>query len=47
MLGGVVADPMGLHAAVWVAAAAALLVAVRMHETHQPHFVPQLGTDPN
>ncbi|MFD6857880.1 MFS transporter [Rhodococcus sp. NPDC060090] len=40
ILGGIVADLMGLHAAVWVAAAAsatsALIVAVRMYETHQP-----------
>ncbi|KXX63014.1 MULTISPECIES: MFS transporter [unclassified Rhodococcus (in: high G+C Gram-positive bacteria)] len=38
ILGGVVADLMGLHAAVWVAAAvsaaSALAVAVRMYETH-------------
>jgi MFS family permease len=39
VLGGVVADLMGLHAAVWAAAAvsavSALVVAVRMYETHQ------------
>ncbi|MFW2236702.1 MFS transporter [Rhodococcus opacus] len=38
ILGGVVADLMGLHAAVWgaaaVSAASALAVAVRMYETH-------------
>ncbi|MDV7084104.1 MFS transporter [Rhodococcus opacus] len=38
ILGGVVADLMGMHAAVWVAAAvsaaSALAVAVRMYETH-------------
>lgn len=40
VLGGIVADLMGLQAAVWaaaaVSAAAALLVAVRMYETHLP-----------
>ncbi|MCK0092757.1 MFS transporter [Rhodococcus sp. F64268] len=40
ILGGIVADLMGLHAAVWMAAAAsatsALIVSVRMYETHQP-----------
>lgn len=40
VLGGIVADLMGLHAAVGVAAAvsavSALIVAVRMYETHQP-----------
>ncbi|MEU7146026.1 MFS transporter [Nocardia sp. NPDC046473] len=45
VLGGVVADFMGLHAAVWsaatVSAAAALLVAVRMYETHPPHHEPR------
>ena len=39
-MGGVVADLWGLRAAVWVAAAitvaSALVVAVRMYETHQP-----------
>lgn len=38
ILGGIVADLLGLHAAVWVAAAisavSALVVAVRMYETH-------------
>nr|WP_280364721.1 MFS transporter [Nocardia wallacei] len=38
ILGGIIADLMGLHAAVWAAAiisaAAALLVAARMYETH-------------
>jgi MFS family permease len=38
ILGGIVADLMGLHAAVWAAAAvsagAAVMVAVRMYETH-------------
>ncbi|MFD6159918.1 MFS transporter [Nocardia sp. NPDC060256] len=42
VLGGVVADLMGLHAAVWaaatVSAAAAVLAAVRMYETHPPHY---------
>jgi predicted MFS family arabinose efflux permease len=37
-MGGIVADLWGLRAAVWVAAAltaaAALVVAVRMYETH-------------
>ena len=40
VMGGVVADLWGLRAAVWVAAAitlvSALVVAVRMYETHQP-----------
>ena len=40
LIGGVVADLWGLRAAVWVAAAitlvSALVVAVRMYETHQP-----------
>lgn len=40
LMGGVVADLWGLRAAVWVAAAitlvSALVVAVRMYETHQP-----------
>ncbi|WP_104119111.1 MFS transporter [Arthrobacter sp. B1805] len=40
VVGGVVADLAGLHAAVWAAAAlsaiAALIVAVRMYETHPP-----------
>jgi MFS family permease len=40
VLGGIVADLMGLHAAVWAAAGisavSALVVAVRMYETHQP-----------
>jgi MFS family permease len=44
VLGGVVADLMDLHAAVWVAAAvsagSALVVAVRMYETHGPAGVP-------
>jgi MFS family permease len=39
VLGGIVADPMGLHAAVWAAAGisavSALVVAVRMYETHR------------
>lgn len=38
VLGGLVADSLGLHAAVWFAAAisfaAALLAAFRMYETH-------------
>ncbi|GGJ48988.1 MFS transporter [Glutamicibacter ardleyensis] len=37
--GGIIADLMGLHAAIWMAAAlsaaASLVVAVRMYETHQ------------
>ncbi|MGK7221824.1 MFS transporter [Kocuria flava] len=40
VLGGIVADLLGLHAAVWaaavVSAASALVVAVRMYETHRP-----------
>ncbi|MBD8504924.1 MFS transporter [Hoyosella sp. G463] len=40
IIGGVAADLMGLHAAVWVAAvvsaATAVAVSVRMYETHQP-----------
>ncbi|RDI55762.1 MFS transporter [Nocardia mexicana] len=40
ILGGIVADLMGLHAAVWaaaaVSAAAALIVGLRMYETHPP-----------
>ena len=40
VLGGIVADLVGLHAAVWVAAAisagSAVVVAVRMYETHRP-----------
>ncbi|AGF71066.1 MFS transporter [Corynebacterium halotolerans] len=40
LLGGMVADLVGLHAAVWVAAAisavSALVVAVRLYETHRP-----------
>ena len=40
VLGGVVADALGLHAAVWAAAvlsaAATLAVAARMYETHTP-----------
>ena len=39
VLGGVVADLVGLHAAVWAAAAvsagSAAVVAVRMYETHR------------
>ncbi|MFB0833913.1 MFS transporter [Arthrobacter halodurans] len=40
VLGGIVADALGLHAAVWaaagVSAVSATLVAVRMYETHGP-----------
>ncbi|WP_435278650.1 MFS transporter [Rhodococcus yananensis] len=40
VVGGIVADMMGLHAAVWAAAAvsalSAVAVAVRMYETHPP-----------
>ncbi|MFP5316145.1 MAG: MFS transporter [Actinomycetes bacterium] len=40
VLGGIIADLMGLHAAVWVAAGisalSALVVAIRMYETHHP-----------
>jgi predicted MFS family arabinose efflux permease len=40
ILGGIVADLMGLHAAVWAAATvsgvSALIVAFRMYETHPP-----------
>ncbi|MBW0272720.1 MFS transporter [Nocardia sp. MH4] len=40
ILGGIVADLLGLHAAVWAAAAisaaTALIVGVRMYETHPP-----------
>lgn len=48
IFGGIVADLMGMHAAVWAAAvisaAAALLVAVRMYETHRP--APHPGSVP-
>jgi MFS family permease len=41
LVGGVLADTAGLHAAVWAAAAmsaaAAVAVAARMYETHRPH----------
>jgi MFS family permease len=44
VLGGIVADLLGLHAAVWAAAAvsagSAVLVAVRMYETHRPAGAP-------
>ena len=40
IFGGIVADALGLHAAVWAAAAvstlSAIAVAIRMYETHQP-----------
>lgn len=43
VLGGIVADVLGLHAAVWAAAAisagSALVVAGRMYETHRPRRV--------
>ncbi|QBS44864.1 MFS transporter [Nocardia sp. CS682] len=45
VLGGIVADLMGLYAAVWaaaaVSAAATLLSAARMYETHPPHLGPR------
>ncbi|XRQ09132.1 MFS transporter [Actinomadura welshii] len=45
VLGGVVADALGLHAAVWAAAAvsavSAISVAGRMYETHGPTPAPQ------
>ncbi|GGG63952.1 MFS transporter [Kocuria dechangensis] len=44
VLGGIVADLLGLHAAVWAAAGisavSALVVAVRMYETHRPEPTP-------
>jgi MFS family permease len=44
VLGGIVADLLGLHAAVWTAAAisagSAVVVAVRMYETHRPTAAP-------
>ena len=47
ILGGVVADLLGLHAAVWTAAAvsagSALVVAVRMYETHEREPTPAAG----
>ncbi|MBB1019180.1 MFS transporter, partial [Dietzia sp. DQ11-71] len=40
VLGGIVADAMGMHAAVWAAAAvsavSAAAVAIRMYDTHTP-----------
>ncbi|OXM18333.1 MFS transporter [Rhodococcus erythropolis] len=55
VLGGVIADLMGLQAAVWTAAAvtaaAALLVGIRMYETHPPTTAfsaqPQLDSPPS
>jgi MFS family permease len=48
VLGGIVADLLGLHAAVWGAAAvsagSALVVALRMYETHRPTGDPARGT---
>ncbi|MFA1542676.1 MFS transporter [Actinomadura monticuli] len=45
VVGGIVADALGLHAAVWataaVSAVSAITVAVRMYETHQPVPAPQ------
>jgi MFS family permease len=45
VLGGIVADLIGLHAAVWAAAAisaaSAFVVAVRMYETHRPRSRPR------
>ena len=45
ILGGIVADLVGLHAAVWAAAAisaaSAFVVAVRMYETHRPRSRPR------
>ncbi|MDQ0094962.1 MFS family permease [Paeniglutamicibacter psychrophenolicus] len=47
--GGIIADLLGLHAAIWMAAtlsaAAALTVAVRMYETHPPHPRPSPAAD--
>lgn len=47
IVGGVVADALGLSAAVWAAAvlsvASALIVAFRMYETHRPRATPQRG----
>jgi hypothetical protein len=49
-MGGVVADLWSLRAAVWVAAGAstvsALVVAVRMYETHQPDRLADDGKEP-
>ncbi|WP_017593889.1 MFS transporter [Nocardiopsis potens] len=52
LLGGIVADLLGLHAAVWAAAAVSALsaaaVAVRMYETHRPSSgaLPEQGLRP-
>jgi MFS family permease len=50
LMGGVVADLWSLRAAVWVAAGAstvsALVVAVRMYETHQPDRLTDEGKEP-
>ncbi|MGB9036172.1 MAG: MFS transporter [Paeniglutamicibacter sp.] len=47
--GGIVADLMGLHAVNWMAvtlsAATALVVAVRLYETHLPHPRPDQTVD--
>lgn len=49
IIGGIIADLLGLHAAIWMAAtlsaAAALVVAGRMYETHQPHPRPSPAGD--
>jgi predicted MFS family arabinose efflux permease len=49
-MGGVVADLWSLRAAVWVAAGvsvvSALVVTVRMYETHQPQRLPAEGEWP-
>lgn len=49
IMGGIVADLLGLHAAVWMAAAlsatAGLVVAIRMYETHPPHPRPTPADD--
>ncbi len=49
IIGGIIADLMGMHAAPWMAAvlsaAAGLGVAVRMYETHPPHPQPDQAVD--
>jgi MFS family permease len=49
IIGGIVADLVGLNAALWMAAAlsvaAAIAVAIRMYETHPPHPRPTPAGD--
>jgi MFS family permease len=51
LLAGIVADLLGVHAAVWVVAAltavSGLVVAIRMYETHHPSAAAQQGGDPS